>query len=167
VVAVTVNQLPSATATSTNASCSNCPDGAVNAIATGGTGPYTYTWNPGATASAYVFGLVPGCYTVNVVDANLCATTQTACVSFATGMTSNAISEDVRIYPNPAQTNVMIQYSGTEFSYSIYNTTGQLIAEKHANKDVTSVQVSEYAKGIYMLVIQTGTTKIMKKLIIE
>ncbi len=46
-------------------------DGSINAIVTGGTPPYTYTWSNGADTS-YLNGLSGGTYYVTVEDANGC-----------------------------------------------------------------------------------------------
>jgi PKD repeat protein len=167
VVAVTVNSLPSAAPSSTDATCSNCPNGAINVVASGGTGPYTYSWNPGGNNTAYVFGVVPACYTVTITDANMCSSSQSTCVGFPTGLTINTTSGELRIFPNPAQSDLTIEYAGSEFGFTLYNSIGQLIVEKNNNKDVAVLQVSQYAKGIYMIVIEKGNDKIMKKLVIE
>ncbi len=59
-----------------HASCDTCTDGVAHSYASGGTAPYTYTWdtNPVQNTSAAT-GLTPGTYTVCVTDANGC----TAC----------------------------------------------------------------------------------------
>jgi gliding motility-associated-like protein len=62
----------------TNApTCNGFNDGGIETIATGGTAPYTYTWNtvPPLNTPA-VTGLAGGTYTLTVVDANGCTTTQ-------------------------------------------------------------------------------------------
>ncbi len=61
----------SVTATSTSASCGTCPDGTASATATGGTLPYSYLWNNGATTSN-ISGILPGYYQVCVTDVNGC-----------------------------------------------------------------------------------------------
>ena len=51
-----------------------CPlwcDGSAEAIISGGTGPYTFQWNTGATTQV-IFPLPPGIYTVTVTDGNGC-----------------------------------------------------------------------------------------------
>jgi len=69
------------------ASCANCNGTATVTNVTGGTGPYTYSWNTspiqtGPTAT----GLCPGTYIVTVTSANGCQTaTQTVTVTMAGG----------------------------------------------------------------------------------
>ncbi len=75
---VTVNQ-PTAlavTATGTNVLCRGGADGAASVTATGGTPPYTYSWNttPAQTTAA-ISGLTARTYRVTVTDANRCTQT--------------------------------------------------------------------------------------------
>lgn len=167
IVSVTVNQNPTAVASNTNASCSTCPNGAIDASATGGSGTYTYLWMPGANTTPYVFGVVPGCYTVSVTDGNQCSSQATTCVSFATGINAKNNSEELQIYPNPAQDNVTIDYSGITFNYALYNNLGQLIIQKSNNFNSASIQISHLAKGVYLLLIENSNGTVRKKLIVE
>ncbi len=57
--------------------CNNQASGAINLTVTGGSAPYTYTWNGpnGFTANTQdIFGLAAGLYSVTVQDTNLCST---------------------------------------------------------------------------------------------
>lgn len=59
------------TAMATNVSCFGFSDGTATAIASGGTPPYAYSWNIGATTQT-ITNLSAGAYFVQVVDANGC-----------------------------------------------------------------------------------------------
>lgn len=166
IVAVTVNQNPTAVTSNTMASCSSCPDGAVSVNVTGN-GPYSYLWSPGSGTTSSVTGLLPGCYTVTISDANLCPAQATTCVGFATGLAANSISESLLVYPNPAQTLVKIDFAGKDFNYTLYNNLGQLLIASRNNHDSAIIVLTEFSKGMYTLVIETGSEKIRKKLIIE
>ncbi|MEO1216698.1 MAG: gliding motility-associated C-terminal domain-containing protein [Bacteroidota bacterium] len=58
-------------------SCNGGNDGAVNALAIGGTGALTYTWNPGGSVGATYTNLTAGPYNVSVSDINGCTETAT------------------------------------------------------------------------------------------
>ena len=58
-------------------------NGSVGVIATGGAGPYTYSWTPGGATADTVTGLAAGLYTVDVTDANGCMMTDAVAVNDA------------------------------------------------------------------------------------
>lgn len=66
--------------TFTNVTCNGACDGTATANPTGGTAPFTYLWNTGATTIG-ISGLCPGSYTVTVTDANLCTNSGTVVIT--------------------------------------------------------------------------------------
>ncbi len=63
------------TLTGMDISCFGYGDGTIDAVATGGTIPYTYTWNPTQNNTAEIAGLDAGDYTLTVTDENGCTAT--------------------------------------------------------------------------------------------
>lgn len=57
--------------TEINATCNGSTNGSIDLTVTGGSGPYTYSWNTGA-ATEDITALAPGNYSVSVTDANGC-----------------------------------------------------------------------------------------------
>lgn len=105
--------------TKTNASCS-LANGSIDLSITGGTPPYTYTWNTGAS-SASLDQLVAGTYEVLVEDANGC---------YATGTTiiDNVAALNLAIEPIPsicasesASINVEVSGGTPPFAYEWSN----------------------------------------------
>jgi gliding motility-associated-like protein len=88
--AVNINQ-PCISVTSTSITCSTL--GSATVAATGGVGPYSYTWMPGAQTTSVATGLSPGSYTITVHDFgnNFTYTAQTIFTSLIplTGFLSN------------------------------------------------------------------------------
>jgi gliding motility-associated-like protein len=86
---VTINaaaQAPTVTTASTNAGC-NGVLGTATATVTGGTSPYSYSWNTTpAQTNATATGLAAGNYTVTVTDAGGCITTQNVTVGQTSGL---------------------------------------------------------------------------------
>ncbi|MCE7996861.1 MAG: hypothetical protein HEP71_33175, partial [Roseivirga sp.] len=72
-----------------NVSCNGSNDGSTTAAPSGGTTPYTYSWNTGATV-ATVTSLTASTYTVTITDANGCTATQSATVTEPTALAANA-----------------------------------------------------------------------------
>lgn len=78
---VTVNPLPSITATSTNVLCAGQTNGTASASASGGSTPYSYQWNNFLqSTTANIQNLPPGSYTVTVTDGQGCAADTTVTV---------------------------------------------------------------------------------------
>ncbi len=76
---VTEPPVMNVTCTSTDATTNGGSDGTASVTASGGTPPYTYLWNTGATTSS-ISGLTAGTYTVTVTDAKGCTDQCTATV---------------------------------------------------------------------------------------
>ena len=64
------------TETITDANC-GVADGSIAVVASGGTGPYTYSWSPSGGSTANATALASGDYTVSVSDASGCTATDT------------------------------------------------------------------------------------------
>jgi len=80
-VLVTEPSLLQLSATDGGVSCSGSSDGAVSAVAVGGSPAYQYLWQPGGATTAVANGLLAGTYTVIATDANGCTTQSVATVS--------------------------------------------------------------------------------------
>ncbi len=79
---VTIEASPSLVvdATSTNVTCSANCDGTAEAMAVGGTAPYTYIWSNGETTMS-VTGLCGGSYSVTVTDSKGCSGSNTVFIN--------------------------------------------------------------------------------------
>ncbi len=90
---VTITQ-PTALITSTvvdsNVSCNGYSDGGATASGTGGTMPYTYGWNNGAT-TASIIGVTAGTYSVTITDANGCMDSSSVTITQPTSFVSATV----------------------------------------------------------------------------
>lgn len=153
--------------TMTNSSCSTCSTGIANVNVTGGVGPYTYSWTPSGGNSATAVNLAPACYTVIVKDTYNCSVSTSTCIGFSTGVQNQIInSTSVLIYPNPANNWINIEYNG-EFNYILYNNLGQIITENKNNSQLSTISLTNIAKGIYLIEVEIRNEKLRKKVIIE
>ncbi len=82
-------------ATATNASCFSADNGIATVAASGGSSPYTYSWNtnPAQTTST-VTGLAPGSYLVSVTDDGGCTSFATITITEPTEITTSTNSTD-------------------------------------------------------------------------
>ncbi len=65
----------------TNLTCYNNASGTAQVTASGGTGPYTYTWTGGVSNTSLASNLAAGNYTVTVTDVNGCTITSNFVIS--------------------------------------------------------------------------------------
>ncbi len=71
------------------------------------------------------------------------------------------------VYPNPVNSILNILTTESDYSISIFNIQGQLIFSSKNNSELTSIDYSEYSKGVYLLNIESNslnkTFKIIKR----
>ena len=68
------------TVTHTDVSCNGLCDGTASAVATGGSGAFSYLWQPGNLSTANISGLCAADYTLVATDNNSCSQTQVVSV---------------------------------------------------------------------------------------
>lgn len=123
----TVNIVEPALLTSTvfasNASC-GLSNGSATATASGGTGSYSYLWQPSAGNSSIVNGLAIGNYTVTITDANNCSLTKSINVSQTPAL---SLSVNSLTLCNNQQGNLIANVNGGTSPYS-YNWNGTITA---------------------------------------
>ncbi|HWY97777.1 MAG TPA: hypothetical protein VNY36_01720, partial [Bacteroidia bacterium] len=74
--------LTASISSTTNVSCNGGNNGSATGAITGGTGPYTYSWNTGPVQTTQTAtGLMAGSYTVSVTDANGCTVPAVAVIT--------------------------------------------------------------------------------------
>jgi gliding motility-associated-like protein len=110
----------------TNVLCNGAATGAATAQGTGGTAPYTYTWNTNPpTSGASVSGLTAGTWTVTVTDAAGCSASRSAVIAQpAQALAANlSFQSPVTCYGN-ANGSASITVTGGSGNYNItWNTT--------------------------------------------
>ncbi|NVO03116.1 MAG: immune inhibitor A [Bacteroidetes bacterium] len=79
------------------------------------------------------------------------------------------LNQDVNVFPNPANSNLNIEYNylekNKEFQVSIINSFGQTIFTETVDNNTksTNVDVSKWAKGVYLILLKSGDAKIITK----
>jgi hypothetical protein len=148
---VFVNPLPTTTVSASNLSCASCNDASISVIASGGLSPYTYTWVPGNVNTAGITDLSAGCYTVIVSDANGCKTTDSACVSFDTGIfdQKNGIVF-VNVIPNPSSGLFVIDLNFSGLKHiEVIDLRGIVILKQETQLNSATIDLSAYPKAVY------------------
>lgn len=115
---------PAVTLNVTNNTCSGQNNGAISAIVSGGTPPYTYNWNSGAS-SASLTNLSSGTYVLTVTDANGCVAVRTATISQPAQLQVQAYHVDASCGINNGQAGVLAAGGVGPYSYLWSNNSTQ------------------------------------------
>ncbi len=145
-------------------------DGLIVIGAQGGTSPYTYTLLPDGEPQGYgTFIFSPGdqgAYVVEMNDGKLCGPVQTDTIMIRYLTAINDIDGRVfTIFPNPAteMVTVEMQLDASEVYIEVVSLTGQIVLRKQAftsgGELRETVDVSDLAKGMYMLRVNGQTLK--------
>lgn len=149
----------------------------LNVVATGGTGVYTYLWEP---ADAINEGTIDDPTSANPIVRPMGTPESTYKVT-VTDSEGNTASDDItiqvspvsvhendfasHIYPNPNNGIFTIIVTG-EFNYQLFNGLGQVILSGVGN-DNTLVNAQGLPQGIYFLRLDCESGSMIEKLIIE
>lgn len=129
------------------------------------------------TDDAYMYMFTPG-QSVRMQTAmqngtyrtQLSASSATACGT-ATGIDRMSTSgNSVSLFPNPVKGVVSIAYSGSNaLSVAVYNSLGELVATaKYAEGTVNhKMDLSTLSAGVYLVTLDNGAEKVIKRLIVE
>jgi gliding motility-associated-like protein len=138
------------TTTVTNATCPGACNGTATAMPTGGTPPFTYSWNTVPTQNTQTaIGLCAGTYTVTVRDSKLCTITSTATITQQNPIVDNPTYGQPSCNTNNG--SITVTPSGGSgiyiFVWSPGNPTGQGTAT-----------ISNLVAGTYSLTIDDGSS---------
>lgn len=130
--------------TDSNVTCNGGNDGGVSAVASGGTGAITLTWN-GVLNGSSITGLTAGQYVVIASDAVACTATDTAVVTEPTPVIATLDSLTNPTCPGDADGQITVTGSGGEGTYSYAWASGN-----------TSNQETGLSAGVYCVTITDG-----------
>jgi gliding motility-associated-like protein len=94
-------------------------NGQISVVASGGSGPYTYAWQPISSSSSTVNGLAAGTYTVTVTDAQNCASTETYVVDVQGTIALNVSPSSATIFEG--ESVVLTASGGISYTWSPSN----------------------------------------------
>jgi hypothetical protein len=136
-------------------------DGIAEVSVTGGTMPYTITWDdPNSQTGVMAVYLNPGWYTASVVDYNGCTIEDSVYIG-ALGLDETE-SSDVVFYPNPATDVIYLSKEANEVI--IYDAKGAEVL--HEKDPATSIEI-KLSSGVYTLEVRTETGRKRFKLIVR
>ncbi|MBI4946823.1 MAG: T9SS type A sorting domain-containing protein, partial [Bacteroidetes bacterium] len=141
---VTQPAMFSATATSSAVSCNAFCNGTATATPSGGTSPYTYSWNNGQISQT-VAALCPDSYTVAITDNNGCNTSNTVSVSATLPIPITVTTTPTTCGSLNGTATANISGGGAVPPFNVLWNTGD-----------TSMSISGRAAGIYRVNVKDG-----------
>ena len=141
------------------------------AAASGGAGPYVYTWSNGQATDTASLLNTGSSYTVTAIDNNGC--TGTATISIVAGIRSIGDITDFSVYPNPSFgifTASIHLAAPSAMTITITDLTGNNIYESSENKvkDLEkTINVGRVAAGMYFVSVKTSQGTANQRIIIK
>jgi PKD repeat protein len=138
-----------------------------------GAGAASYVWNPGAVAGNNIPTTLTSStvFTVTGTAANGCTKTATVSISVSpcTGITKTSFNDGLKIYPNPTQGFVTVNF-GELFNGQVmlFNALGQILSNQRIiDSEKTELNLSTYPKGVYLVKLipvvgKTSSIRIVK-----
>ncbi len=141
-LSIVINEPPAIvlTAASTQSGCNGGSDGTVDLTVTGGTAPYSYSWNNGASTED-LKNLTFGIYTVVVTDANGCSNTLFI-----------SVNENDNFVPTVASSNISC-FGGTDGNIDLSISGGQAPYTYSWSNGQTTEDVNNLVAGTYTVTI--------------
>lgn len=144
-------------------------DGTATVAASGGVGPYTYSWSTGATTTA-ISDLEPGTYIVTVTDANGCVKIDS--VAVGARPLSTELARDIaslRVFPNPTDQQVTVAFDLKQaglVEVSLLDLQGRVLAQRTGGL-VSSWQTDFTlpGAGVYLIVLETAAGRTVRQVL--
>lgn len=158
---------------------------------TSGTAPFTYNWNVSPNTGVQVLNSGPanktisfstaGTYSVTLIASNASGPSMPvtkvvvidACASSTTSVSENkSLSVNLNIFPNPAhdQLNIVLPASKDAYNVTLVNVIGAVVFEEKSvksSKETMTINLTNKAKGIYFLTVESNNEKAIKKIVVE
>lgn len=133
----------------------------------------SYLWDFGDgntstdSAPSHIYG-APGAYTVCLTISDERACSDQYCQDITITDSTNSVGDlskaEVRVYPNPTEGSLFIDFNDTEVStIELYAITGEQLLVRNSQEQIEELNLSNFAEGIYLLKVGNETHRIVKQ----
>jgi hypothetical protein len=154
----------------TQPTCPTCCDGSIVLLPVGGTAPYFYIWTPvppGGQGTSAGTGLCDGVYNILIGDTSGCSNNLTVTLSSVpTGLQAGR-SKSFGVYPNPFadRLTVELEQASAGTVISVVDVLGKTLKTlPWMGSRITEINTEEWAPGIYMIEVRSGSEILVKKI---
>jgi len=163
---ITVYPVPSLSVTVANASGPDVADGSATVSIEGGTAPYTIYWS-NSTSGNTMINVLPGNYSVMVVDDNGCVATTPFVIGWNVSV-EPVVTAGMKIYPNPTDTYLVVENSGfVADELAISDVLGQVVLHIKPVSGTTRIDVSKLSPGVYFVSTKNNAKKFVQKFVVR
>jgi PKD repeat protein len=167
---VTVNTLPVVSLAPISPLCVN--SSAVMLMGSPSGGTYTGAGVSGSMFDPSMSGSGTFNITYNYTDANNCSNSasQPASVSLCTGIAETFNASAISIYPNPAKDAIYVNLSTLSLdntTVELYDAIGKLVVSQKVVDAISTLLISDLAKGIYSIRIIADSHQVVKRIVKE
>ena len=148
--------------------------GVITANGFSGTAPYTYLWSPGGQTTQSITPSSGGSFSVVITDINGCVSDPIIHIFSITSDVEEISINNLNIYPNPSKDLFNLTFTSAvkqNLKIRIFNVLGeQLITEnlqQFVGEYTKEIDLTNKAKGIYFLEIETDVGVTNKKIILQ
>jgi len=143
-------------------------------VATGGTTPYNYYWEPSDSISEpeeatpeVTTGKTDITYTVTVIDDVGCTASEE--ITIFVEITALTLEKDNQfvVYPNPAHEQIIIKTNHQRGTLTLLNSQGKEILQKTLSNAEHRMDVSALDRGVYLLKVQTDQEEYAYRILIK
>lgn len=123
-----------------------------------------FNGNPISEATSQTYSAIAtGSYQVGVSSEDGCISMSDIYTVTTTGGINIISDKDIKIYPNPAKDNIVIE-GVSKAKIELFNLQGQFIKNVNATGNKTSMDISDVNNGVYSIKITTTDGIIVKKI---
>lgn len=145
---------------------------AVTCRSSGGIPPYTIFWNDTVqTISDSIEDFIyysNGMQYVTVIDSNGCSITDSISIIYNSLFEKSIRQSSIRIYPNPATSQLFIENNGEEIKQvNIYNTLGEMVMAVQPQTVNCKLQTANLPTGVYIAEVITKDASVKKRWVKE